>query len=43
MKQVRQYVSPFLADVEIRLEGLLAGSGDSPARGYEDSVLEDLE
>lgn len=43
MKQVRQYVSPFLADVEVRWEGLLAGSGDSPARGYEDSVLEDLE
>lgn len=43
MKQVGLYVSPFLADAEIRLEGLLAGSGDSPARGYEDSVLEDLE
>lgn len=43
MKQVGLYVSPSLADAEIRLEGLLAGSGDSPARGYEDSVLEDLE
>ena len=43
MKHVKPYVSPFLADAEIRLEGLLAGSGDSPARGYEDSVLEDLE
>ena len=43
MKQVRLYVSPFLADAEIRLEGLLAGSGDSPTRGYEDSLLEDLE
>ena len=43
MKHVKPYVSPFLVDVEIRLEGRLAGSADSPARGYEDSVLEDLE
>ncbi|MDY4917601.1 MAG: hypothetical protein SO114_08085 [Candidatus Cryptobacteroides sp.] len=43
MKQVRLYVSPFLADAEIRLEGLLAGSGDSPARGYGESELEDLD
>ena len=31
------------ADAEIRLEGLLAGSGDSPARGYGESELEDLD
>ena len=43
MKQVRLYVSPFLADAEVRLEGCIAGSGDSPARGYGESELEDLD
>ena len=43
MKQVSQYASPFLAYAEVRLEGCIAGSGDSPARGYGESELEDLD
>lgn len=41
----KEYISPFLNTVEVRWEGLLAGSegGDSPARGYEESELEDLD
>ncbi|MGN0191811.1 MAG: hypothetical protein ACI39U_09170 [Candidatus Cryptobacteroides sp.] len=43
MKESIAYKSPSLATTEVQWEGLLAGSGDSPARGYEESVLEDLE
>ena len=40
----KEYISPFLNTVEVRWEGLLAGSGgDTPARGYEESELEDLD
>ena len=39
----KKYISPFLNTVEVRWEGPLAGSGDTPARGYEESELEDLE
>ena len=41
----KEYVSPLLNTVEVRWEGLLArsGGGDSPARGYGDSELEELE
>ena len=40
----KKYISPFLNTVEVRWEGLLAGSvsGDSPASGYGKSELEDL-
>ncbi|MDD5963153.1 MAG: hypothetical protein PUC92_04205 [bacterium] len=41
----KEYISPFLNTVEVRWEGLLAGSGsgDSPASGYGKSELEDLD
>ena len=39
----RNYTSPALQLMEVSWEGLLAGSGDTPSRGYGDSVLEDLE
>ena len=39
----KKYISPFLNIVEVLWEGLLAGSGDSPARGYGESELEDLD
>ena len=39
----KKYISPFLYIVEVLWEGLLAGSGDSPARGYGESELEDLD
>ena len=38
----KEYISPFLRIVEVRWEGLLAGSVDSPASGYGESKLEDL-
>ena len=39
----RNYTSPELRLIEVSWEGLLAGSGDTPSRGYGDSELEDLE
>lgn len=39
----RNYTSPSFRLEEVRWEGLLAGSADTPAQGYEKSVLEDLE
>ncbi|MDY4916941.1 MAG: hypothetical protein SO114_04615 [Candidatus Cryptobacteroides sp.] len=39
----RNYTSPSFQLEEVSWEGLLAGSADTPARGYEKSVLEDLE
>ena len=39
----KEYISPLLRIVEVRWEGLLAGSEDSPARGYGESQLEDLD
>lgn len=41
----KEYISPFLRIVEVRWEGLLAGSGsgDSPASGYGESELEGLD
>lgn len=39
----RNYTSPSFRLEEVSWEGFLAGSEDTPARGYEKSVLEDLE
>ena len=39
----RNYTSPALQLMTVSWEGFLAGSADTPARGYEESVLEDLE
>ena len=39
----RNYTSPAFRLEEVSWEGLLSGSADTPARGYEKSVLEDLE
>ena len=39
----KEYISPFLNTVEVRWEGPLAGSFDSPSSGYGEFVLEDLD
>ena len=39
----RNYTSPSFRLKEVSWEGLLAGSTDTPARGYDKSVLADLE
>ena len=39
----KEYISPFLRIVEVRWEGLLAGSGDSPASGYGEYEHEGLD
>ena len=39
----RNYTSPSFRLEEVSWEGFLAASEDTPARGYENSALEDLE
>ncbi|MGN1210284.1 MAG: hypothetical protein ACI4TM_01245 [Candidatus Cryptobacteroides sp.] len=39
----KEYTSPSIEKIEIQTEGTMSNSNDSPANGYSNNSLEDLE